>query len=86
MAVEAFLRAIPWHFAREIRVKRIESLKEALEKAKLRMSLEEDSTKRVQAVTEDLRPSKQEVRSKNKENRRGRRGPVCWGCGEEGHG
>ena len=29
LAVEAFLGAIPWHFAREIRVKRIESLKEA---------------------------------------------------------
>ena len=87
LAVEAFLGAIPCHFAREIRVKRIESLKEALEEAKLRKSLEdeEESKKRIQAITEDLRPVKQEERGKTKENRRGRRGLVCWGCGEEGH-
>ena len=59
LAVEAFLRAIPWHFAREIRIKRIDNLKEALEEAKLRRTLEEeeDSRKKVQAVTEDLRPA-----------------------------
>ena len=34
LAVEAFLGVIPWHFARE-RVRRIDSLKEALEDAKL---------------------------------------------------
>ena len=57
LAVEAFLGAIPWHFVREIRVKRIDSLKEALEEAKLCKTLEdeEDSKKRVPAVTEDLR-------------------------------
>ena len=53
----------------------------------MRKSLEdeEDSKKRGQAVTKDLRPAKQEERGKTKENKRGRRGPVCWGCGEEGH-
>ena len=87
LAVETFLRVIPRHVAREIRVKCIESLKEALKEAKLRKSFEdeEDSKKRVQAVTEDLRTAKQEARNKTKENRRGRRGPVCLGCGEEGH-
>ena len=87
LAVEAFLGAIPWHFAREIRVKRIESLKEALEEAKLRKVLEEEEEgkKRIQAVVEEPRPARQEERSKVRENRRSRRGPVCWGCGEEGH-
>ena len=87
LAVEAFLGAIPWYFAREVRIKRIDSLKKALKEAKLRKALqnEEDSRKRVQAVTEDLRPARQEAGQRAKENRKGRRGPVCWGCGEAGH-
>ena len=54
--MEAILGAIPWHFTREIRVKRMDSLKEALEEAKLRQmpEEEEDSRKKVQAVMEDL--------------------------------
>ena len=87
LAVETFLGAIPWHFAREIKVKRVDSLKEALEEAKLRQTLEEeeDSRKRVQAITEDLRLAHQEEGQRTKEVRKGRRGPVCWGCGETGH-
>ena len=87
LVVEAFLGAILWHFAREIMVKRIDSLKEALEEAKLRKVLEgeEDIRKRFQAVTNDLRPARQEAGQKAKENRKGRRGPVCWGCSEAGH-
>ena len=43
-------------------MKRIDSLMEALEEAKLCRMLEEeeDSKKRVQAITEDLRPACQE--------------------------
>ena len=76
LVVEAFLGAIPWHFACEIRVKRVDSLKEALEEADLRKTLEdkEDSKKRVQAVMEDLRPARQEVGQRTKEARKGRRG------------
>ena len=87
LAVEAFLGAIPLHFAREIRVKRIDSLEEALEEAKLHKTLEEeeDSEKRAQAVTEDLRPARREEGQRTKEARKGRRVPVCWGCGEPGH-
>ena len=87
LAVEAFLGAIPWYFAHEIRVKRIDSLKEALEEAKLCQTLEEeeDSRKRVQAATEDLRPARQEEGQRTKEARKGRRGPVCCGCGEPRH-
>ena len=58
LAVEAFLGAIPWHIAREIRVKGIESLKEALEEAKLWKVLEEEEEegkKRIQAVVEEPR-------------------------------
>ena len=84
LAVEAFLGAIPWHFAREIRIKRMDSLKEALEGAKLCWTLEEEvSKKRVQAVMEDLRPACQEGQ-RTKETRKGRRGLVYWGCGEPG--
>ena len=81
LAVEAFLRPIPWHFAKEIRVKWIDSLKEALEEAKLRKVLEdeEDSKKRVQAVTEGLRPARQEAGQRAKENRKGRRGASLLG-------
>ena len=74
LAMEVFLGAIPCHFAREIRVKWINSLKEALQEAKLHKE-----------VTEDLRPARQEAGQKAKENRKGRREPVCWGCGETGH-
>ena len=79
--------SFPWHFTNEIRVKRIDSLKEALMEAKLHKTLEEeeDSRKRVQAVTEDLRPARPEEGQRTKEARKGRRGSVCWGCGEPGH-
>ena len=85
--VEAFLVAIPWHLAPEIRVKRIDNLNEALEEANLCKTLEDevDSKKRVQAVMEDLRPARQEAGQRTKEDKKGRRGPVCWGCGEPGH-
>ena len=87
LAVEAFLDAIPWHFAGEIRVKRIDNLKEALKEAKLCKALEDevDSQKWVQAVTEGLRPARQEAGQRAKESRKGRRWPVCWGCSEAGH-
>ena len=87
LAVEAFLWAIPWHFACEIRIKMIDNMNEALEEAKLCRTLEEeeDSRKRVQAVTEDLRLARKEEGQRTKEARKGRRGPVYWGCGEPGH-
>ena len=86
LTVEAFLGAIPWHFARETKMKRIDSLKEALEEAKLHRTLEEeeDSRNRVQAVMEGLRPACQEGQ-RTKDSRNGRSGPVCWGCVEPGH-
>ena len=84
LAVEAFLGAIPWHFSCKIRIKMIDSLKEALEEAKLRRTLEEeeDSRKRVQAVTEDLRPALHEEGQRTKEAKKGRRGLMgMWRAG-----
>lgn len=46
LVAETFLRAIPWHFAREIRIKRIETLQEALEETKLRRMLRKKERKR----------------------------------------
>ena len=88
LAVEAFLGAIPWHFARKIWVKKIDSLRKALGETKLRKMLEEeeeDSKKTVQAVTKDLRLARQEEGRRTKEARKGRRGLVCWDCREPGH-
>ena len=42
LAVEAFLGRIPWHFAKEIRMKKIKSLEEALKEAKTRRAIEEE--------------------------------------------
>ena len=85
--METFLGAIPWHFTREIKVKYIESLKEALEEAKLRKVLteEEEGKKRIQAVVEEPRLARQEEGHRIKKNRRNGKGPLCWGCGEKGH-
>ena len=46
---------------------------------------EEEGKKRIRAVVEEPRPARQEEGYKMKENRRNRKGPLCWGCGEEGH-
>ena len=46
---------------------------------------EEEGKKRIQAVVEEPRPARQEEANKVRENRRNRRGPVCWGCGKEGY-
>ena len=87
LAVEAFLGAIPLHFTCKIKMRRIYSLKEALEEAKLCQTLEEeeDSKKQIQTVIKDLRPVHQEEGQRTKEARKGRRWPVCWGCGEPRH-
>ena len=85
LAVEAFLGAIPWHFDREIHVKRIDSLKESLEEAKLRKMLEdkEENKKRVQAITEE--PYSVAKKKAEGVGGTGRVGEVCWGCGKPGH-
>ena len=55
LAVEAFLGAIPWPFAKEILLKKIENLEEALEEARTRRAIkaeEEGRKKTVHAAAE----------------------------------
>ena len=76
--MEAFLGAVLWHFAREIRVKRIDSLKEALEEAKLHKTLEDvENNKRVQAIAEEPWPARQEEGQRTGEAWQDRKGLVC---------
>ena len=56
--VEAFLGAIPWPFAKEIRMKKIENLVEALEEARTRRAIkaEEEGRKRTVHAAAEGRP------------------------------
>ena len=91
LAVEAFLGAILWHFVKEIRIKKIENLDEALEEAKTRKTIEEEKElrkKKVLAAAEGGGEGGLQGMGQNMEprrERRTRREPICWGCGERGH-
>ena len=88
LAVEAFLGAIPWPFAKEILLKKIENLEEALEEARTRRAIEaeEEGRKRtVHAAAEWETMVGQGQNVGPRRDRRPRRDPVCWGCGELGH-
>ena len=50
LAVEAFLEAIPWLFTKEIRIKKIENLEEALEEARTRRAIEAEEEGRKRTV------------------------------------
>ena len=87
-AVEAFLGAIPWHFAKEIRLKKIENLKEALEEAKTRKTIEEEEEgrkKEFHAAVEEGDVARQGRNMAPRREKRARGDPICWGCGEKGH-
>ena len=88
LAVEAFLGAIPWLFAQEIRMKKIENLEEALEEARTRRAIEaeeEGRRKTVHAAAEREKVVEQGQDVGPRRDRRPRRDPVGWGCGELGH-
>ena len=88
LAVEAFLEVIPWPFAKEMRTKKIEHLKEALEEARTRRALEveeEGRRKSVHAAVEGETMSDQGQDRGPRRDRRPRRDPVCFGCGELSH-
>ena len=57
LAVDAFLEAIPWKVAREVRKKKPDTLKKALEEAKFLAVLEEEENKKkkleINVSTED---------------------------------
>ena len=50
LTVETFLEAIPWPFAKEIRMKKIENLEEALEEARTRRALKAEKEGRRKPV------------------------------------
>ena len=88
LAVEAFLGAIPWLFAKEIRIKKIENMEEALEEAKTRRAIEEEEERRkkkVHTVAEEGGVDRQGQNMDPWRERRPRGDPICWGCGKRGH-
>ena len=88
LAVEAFLGAIPWHFTKEIRMKKIENLEEALEEAKTRRAIEEEEEgrkKKAHAAAEEGEVARQGQNMDPRRKRRPRCDPICCGCGEQGH-
>ena len=88
LAVEAFLGAIPWPFAREIGMKKIENLEEALEEARSRRTIEEEEEgrkKKIHAAATEREVMRQTQDVGPGKDRRSRGAPVCWGCGEQGH-
>ena len=87
LAVEAFLGAIPWPFTKEIRMKRIENLEEALEEARTRRAIEEEEgrKKKIHAAAEEGESVRQAQSMGPRRDKRARSDPICWGCGERGH-
>ena len=87
LAAEAFLGANPWPFAKEIRMKKMETLEEALDEARTRRALEAEEEGRrmsVHAAVEGETMTEQGQDVVPRRDRRTRRDPVCWGCGELG--
>ena len=94
LAVDAFLEAIPWKVAREVKKKKPDTLKKALEEAKFLGVLEEEEQKKkeleVNASTE-IQVNKAEKpaegqRQTYEDKGTGRnRVTTCYKCGQEGH-
>ena len=99
LAVDAFLEAIPWRVAREVRRKKPDTLKKALEEAKFLGVLEEEEQKKkkleVNTSTESTevnlnRETKTNMGPRQRQNHEGKaqqqnRITTCYRCGEEGH-
>ena len=69
-------------------MKKIENLEEALEEARTRRAIEaeeEGRRKTVHAAAEGEKVVEQGQEVGPRRDRRPRRDPVCWGCGELGH-
>ena len=81
LAMEAFLEAIPWKIAREIKKKKIDTVEEGLKEVKLLQMLEEEENKR-RGTTFTI--NKQESPSQEEKGQR-KRDVICWGCGGKGH-
>ena len=87
LAVEAFLGAIPWPFAKEVRMKRIENLEEAVEEARTWRAIEDEEgrKKKIHATAEEGEPVRQGQSMGPMRDKKARGDPICWGCGERGH-
>ena len=82
LTVEAFLEAIPWPFAKEIRMKKIENQEEALEEARTRRALEAEEEGRrnpVHAAVEGETMPEQGQDGSPRRDRRPRRYPIFLG-------
>ena len=84
LAVDAFLEAIPWKVAREVKKKKPETLRKALEEAKFLGVLEEEENKKrkleLNATMETQKNQKSDYREKGRNPR-----TTCYSCGQEGH-
>ena len=94
LAVDAFLEAIPWRVAREVKKKKPDTLKKALEEAKFLGVLEEEEQKKkklevnASAEVHLNRTQKTDERPRqNNEEKAPQRNRIttCYRCGEEGH-
>ena len=88
LAVDAFLEAIPWKVAREVKKKKPDTLKKALEEAKFLGVLDEEEQKKKKLelnTNMEVQINKTEKQKRNYgENDRNQR-TTCYNCGQEGH-
>ena len=84
LAVDAFLEAIPWKVAREVKKKKPETLRKALEEAKFLGVLEEEEHKKQKL---ELNTTMETQKNKKRDYRESDRNPrtTCYSCGQEGH-
>ena len=84
LAVDAFLEAIPWKVAREVKKKKPDTLKKALEEAKFLGVLDEEEQKKKKL---ELNATMETQTNKKRDYRESDRNPrtTCYNCGQEGH-
>ena len=82
LALEAFIGALPWKYAAEIRKKRIETVEAALKEVKVLKNTEEEGQRRNHAV---LTNREEAPTRTNKTERKNWKKIICWGCGKEEH-
>ena len=81
LAVDAFLEAIPWKVAREVKKKKPDTLKKALEEAKFLGVLDEEEQKKKKL---ELNTTMETQKNRKRESDRNPR-MTCYNCGQEGH-
>ena len=89
LATEAFIEAIPWRYAMEIRKKRINNVEAALQEVKLLQMTEEEGVRRGASqvlYTDNPSPPPPQREMVRERERNVRKKPIrCWGCEQEGH-